>query len=431
MTKTKKNTAGTQKGKSTARKPAAKKASAKKPAAKKPAAKKPAAKKPAAKKSAAKRPAGKSASAKKAPSKRTPAKKSTASANSAAKKSAGSKKTPARKSSSSRPASRKPPKKPASGPFGRFAGIYGVFLFVLLAAGLSGGIYGWLQGGRAGDAPAISEDASQKAGLPKKVKQFEKSSGQAAPPAQPKTGSKPVETARAKVLPVPEPQPAASDDRPKVALIIDDMGHQRDMAEKFFNLDARLTYAVLPFSRYHREIAEAAARRGYQVMLHLPMEPNEYPDIDPGPGALLTAMTPDERLRQLKTDLGAVPHIKGVNNHMGSKMTAMSDQMNQVFTVLKRRGLFFIDSRTSSASQCRSSARLFQLPFAERDVFLDHVQTRQAIAQKIDELINVAEITGAAIGIGHPHEITYAVLSEKLPELTRRVRLVSASELVD
>ncbi len=428
MDKTKKNTAGTQKGKSTARKPAAKKASAKKPAAKKPAAKKPAAKKPAAKKSAAKRPAGKSASAKKVPSKRPPAKKSTASANSAAKKSAGSKKTPARKSSSSRPASRKPAKKPASG---RFAGIYGVLLFVLLAAGLSGGIYGWLQGGRAGDAPVISEEASQKAGLPKKVKQFEKTSGQAAPPAQPKIGSKPVETARAKVLPVHEPEPAASDGRPKVAIIIDDIGHRKDMAEKFFNLEARLTYAILPYSRYQREIAEAANRRGYQVMLHLPMEPDEYPNIDPGPGALLTSMTPDKRIRQLKSDLAAVPHIKGVNNHMGSKMTAMADQMNQVFTVLKKQGLFFIDSRTTSASQCRSSASLFKLPFAERDVFLDHVQTRQAIAQKIDELINIAEINGSAIGIGHPHEITYAVLSDKLPELNRRVRLVSASALVN
>ncbi|MFP4533895.1 MAG: divergent polysaccharide deacetylase family protein [Desulfobacterales bacterium] len=417
MAKTKKNTAGTQKGKSTARKPAAKKASAKKPAAKKPAAKK-----PAAKKSAAKGPAGKSASVKKVPSKRTPAKKSTASANSAAKK------TPPRKSSSSRPASRKPAKKPASG---RFAGIYGVLLFVLLAAGLSGGIYGWLQGGRAGDAPVISEEASQKAGLPKKAKQFEKSSGQAAPPAQPKTGSKPVETARAKVLPAPEPEPAASDGRPKVAIIIDDIGHRKDMAEKFFNLEARLTYAILPYSRYQREIAEAANRRGYQVMLHLPMEPDEYPNIDPGPGALLTSMTPDNRIRQLKSDLAAVPHIKGVNNHMGSKMTAMADQMNQVFTVLKKQGLFFIDSRTTSASQCRSSARLFKLPFAERDVFLDHVQTRQAIAQKIDELINIAEINGSAIGIGHPHEITYAVLSDKLPELNRRVRLVFASALVN
>lgn len=166
-------------------------------------------------------------------------------------------------------------------------------------------------------------------------------------------------------------------------------------------------------------------------MLHLPMEPDEYPNIDPGPGALLTSMTPDKRIRQLKSDLAAVPHIKGVNNHMGSKMTAMADQMNQVFTVLKKQGLFFIDSRTTSASQCRSSARLFKLPFAERDVFLDHVQTRQAIAQKIDELINIAEINGSAIGIGHPHEITYAVLSDKLPELNRRVRLVSASALVN
>jgi len=426
MTKTKKNTAGSQKGKTPAKKPAAKKSPAKRPATKRPATKK-----QAAKKSAARGPAPKSASSKKAPAKRAPVKKSTASSKKPAKKSTSAKKAPTRKSAA-RPAPRKSAPKPQPSPFGRFAGIYGVILFVLVAAGLTGGIYGWLQENSAGDASAVRGYAPEADGVPKKAKQFEKNSGKATPPVPQKTASKPLEAAMAPP-PVQEPvaAPVDPDDRPKVALIIDDMGHRRDMAEKFFNLDARLTYAVLPFSRYHREIAEAAARRGYQVMLHLPMEPNEYPDIDPGPGALLTAMTPDERIRQLKADLGAVPHIKGVNNHMGSKMTAMSDQMNQIFTVLKRRGLFFIDSRTSSVSQCRSSAHLFQLPFAERDVFLDHVQTRQAIARKIDELINIAEIKGSAVGIGHPHDITYAVLSEKLPELTRRVRLVSASALVN
>ena len=349
------------------------------------------------------------------------------------KKAAGASKAPTRKPAG-RPTPRKSQPKASAGPFGRFAGLYGILLFVLVAAGLTGGIYGWFKGDSATDASAVREHAPREAKIPKKVKQFDKSSSRATPPLQQKASSKPSAPGPAMApAPVQEsaPRPAASDDRPKVAIIIDDIGHRRDMAEKFFNLDARLTYAILPYSRYQSEIAEAAASRGYQVMLHLPMEPNEYPDIDPGPGALLTAMTPDERIRQLKTDLNAVPHIRGVNNHMGSKMTAMADQMNQVFTVLKKQGLFFIDSRTTSASQCRSSARLFQLPFAERDVFLDHVQTRQAVAQKIDELINIAEIRGAAIGIGHPHDVTYAVLAEKLPELTRRVRLVSASALVN
>ena len=114
---------------------------------------------------------------------------------------------------------------------------------------------------------------------------------------------------------------------------------------------------------------------------------------------------------------------------MGSKMTAMFDQMNQVFSVLKKRNLFFIDSRTTAASQCRSSARLFDIAFAERDVFLDHVLQREAIFTKIEELMDVAEINGSAVAIGHPHPVTYQVLKAALPELKQRVRLVPASAL--
>lgn len=226
------------------------------------------------------------------------------------------------------------------------------------------------------------------------------------------------------------PGSAPAEDRPRAAIIIDDLGNSIEMAEKFLGLDAELTCSILPHTRYQCEIAESAAKRGREVMLHLPMEPNEYPEIDPGAGALLTHMSPDERIEQLKADLEAVPHVKGVNNHMGSKMTAMFDQMNQIFTVLKKRELFFIDSLTTAASQCRSSARLFNISFAERDVFLDHVRSREAISEKIRELISVAEINGSAVAICHPYEITYKTLAAELEEIKRRLKLVPASRLV-
>jgi uncharacterized protein len=218
---------------------------------------------------------------------------------------------------------------------------------------------------------------------------------------------------------------------PKVAIIIDDMGHDKKIAEKFFSLGASLTYSVLPYSRFCRDISDLAVQKGYEVMLHLPMEPNEYPDVDPGPGALTVAMTPDERIDQLKRNLAAVAHIKGVNNHMGSRLTALSDEMNQVFSILKQRELFFIDSRTTSATQTKSSAKLFKVPYAERDVFLDHFQNRKMIRRQIDALVNIAEIHGKAVAIGHPHHMTYEVLSEMLPGLQERVELVFASEIVE
>lgn len=165
-------------------------------------------------------------------------------------------------------------------------------------------------------------------------------------------------------------------------------------------------------------------------MLHLPMEPVEYPDVNPGPGTLLTSMTPDQLTRQLEKDLDAVPFIKGVNNHMGSKMTAESSQMYQIFSILKKRGLYFVDSRTTAETICKPSARLFQIPFAQRDVFLDHLVKVEFIRKQLKELVQIAQRNGYAVGIGHPHSLTYQVLREMLPDLQKKIRLVPASEIV-
>ncbi len=217
---------------------------------------------------------------------------------------------------------------------------------------------------------------------------------------------------------------------PKVAIIIDDIGYERRVAEKFLSLDAVLTFSVFPHGPFQQRIVRKAHAKGLEIMLHLPMEPDGYPEVDPGPDALLTSMSPDELIDQLNKNLDAVPLIKGVNNHMGSKMTTESTRMYQIFSVLKKRRLFFVDSRTTPESICKPSARLLQIPFVERDVFLDHVQKADFIRRQIKELIRIAEIHGTAVGIAHPHLITYEVFREELPELQKKVRLVPASSLV-
>ena len=218
--------------------------------------------------------------------------------------------------------------------------------------------------------------------------------------------------------------------RPLVAIIIDDLGYDKKIAIKFSKLNAVLTFSILPHSPFQKTIAHLSREKGFDIMLHLPMEPVEYPDVNPGPGTLLTSMTPDQLTRQLENDLDAVPFIKGVNNHMGSKMTAASSQMYQIFTILKKRGLYFVDSRTTVETLCKPSARLFQIPFAQRDVFLDHVATVEFIRKQLNELVRIAQHNGYAVGIGHPHSLTYQVLREMLPELQKKVRLVPASEIV-
>jgi hypothetical protein len=160
------------------------------------------------------------------------------------------------------------------------------------------------------------------------------------------------------------------------------------------------------------------------------MEPVEYPKVNPGPGALLTSMSPDELIAQLRDNLKRLPGVKGVNNHMGSRMTAESGHLYQIFSILKKKDLYFVDSRTSAQTLCKPSARLFQIPFAQRDIFLDHQHDADFIRKQIIELMRIARRNGHAVAIGHPHPITYQILSEMMPDLQKAVRLVPASKIV-
>lgn len=217
---------------------------------------------------------------------------------------------------------------------------------------------------------------------------------------------------------------------PKAAIIIDDIGYDAEIADKLANLDKSLTFSVLPNAPLKQKIAASAAAKGIQIMLHLPMEPVEYPEANPGYGALFSSMSPKQMLAQLERDLDAVPYVRGVNNHMGSRLTATSSPMYHLMSALKKKQMFFIDSFTTGDSRCLSAARNTQISFAQRDIFLDHVQEAEAIRTQIRRLIHAAKTHGEAIGIGHPHSLTYQVLKEELPNLKKEIRLVPASELV-
>jgi polysaccharide deacetylase 2 family uncharacterized protein YibQ len=215
-----------------------------------------------------------------------------------------------------------------------------------------------------------------------------------------------------------------------VAIIIDDIGYDRNMADGFLALDVPLTFSVLPKGTFNQSIIAKAVKKDVEIMLHLPMEPGNYPRVNPGPGALLSSMGPDELIAQLNANLDDVPHASGVNNHMGSKLTASSEQMRQIFTILKKRNLFFVDSRTSADTLCRPSAELLRLPFAERDVFIDHEQTASFVRKQLKLLVKRARRQGYAIGIAHPHPITLEVLTDMLPELKNEVYFTHASTVV-
>lgn len=221
------------------------------------------------------------------------------------------------------------------------------------------------------------------------------------------------------------------DHPPLVAIIIDDIGYDLQAANQLLKLDAPLTFSVLPYGPHSKEIAAKARSSGHEIMLHLPMEPKEFPAVNPGPGALLNQMSADDFIGQLKSDIDQIPGLKGVNNHMGSAISTSPDRMRQIFSIIKKRGLYYIDSRTTAETVARPSAQLLQIPFTERDIFIDHIETRTFIRKQIHELIKRARRQGYAVGIAHPHELTYRMLAELMPELKESVELVPASMVVD
>jgi polysaccharide deacetylase 2 family uncharacterized protein YibQ len=229
----------------------------------------------------------------------------------------------------------------------------------------------------------------------------------------------------------PEPaKPSPDRQRPLVAIIVDDLGYDLNLAKCFIEMDGPFTFSMLPQGPFTRKIVAEAHARGHEIMLHLPMEPLEYPQVSPGPGALLVEMTPDELLAQLDADLMAIPHLKGVNNHMGSRLSAQAPQMRQIFSRLKARGLYYVDSRTTKETVGRPAAERLHLPFAERDIFIDHYQDVDFIRKQLRQLVKRAHAQGVAIGIAHPHPLTIELMRSALPELKDQVTLVPASRVV-
>ncbi len=210
---------------------------------------------------------------------------------------------------------------------------------------------------------------------------------------------------------------AAGAGRPRIAVVIDDLGGDLAVARAFLDLPMAVTPAILPHLTHSRGAAELARSRGADVILHLPMEPQGYPDRDPGEGALLAAMGEAELRRAVEAALASVPGVVGVNNHMGSRLTELPVPLGWITAVLGARGLYFLDSATSPGSVAAQVARDGGLPWARRDVFLDNVQTVEAVAAQLAKTVAVARAKGQAVAIGHPHPETLEALKGWAPRL--------------
>lgn len=214
----------------------------------------------------------------------------------------------------------------------------------------------------------------------------------------------------------------------RIAIIIDDIGAKASDA-KAFTLSKEVTFSILPHTNYSTEFSYWASQQNREVMLHMPMESLHKDNLGPGP--ILANMYPMEVKSALLNALETVPHAVGVNNHMGSKLTQMTLQMNSLMQVLETNNLFFVDSRTTKFTKANIIAHKMGVKSASRHIFLDHVQTEAFLEQQFNKLIKRAERSGKAIGIAHPYPVTLAFLNKKLASLPSNVEIITVSEYLN
>jgi polysaccharide deacetylase 2 family uncharacterized protein YibQ len=201
------------------------------------------------------------------------------------------------------------------------------------------------------------------------------------------------------------------------------------MNSAFLSMEYPISFAFLPYATYTDFWAKRAKELGRDVLVHLPLEPAN--GIYPGLGALHTGMSLETMLRLLKEDLDRVPNAIGVNNHMGSKFTADKKSMEIVLAEVKRRGMFFVDSRTTKDSVAYQVAQSIGVPALERHVFLDHDPRPEAIKEEIRRLEILAKKNGYALAIAHPYETTWKVLYEELPRLKKELEIIPVHQILN
>ena len=215
----------------------------------------------------------------------------------------------------------------------------------------------------------------------------------------------------------------------RIAVVIDDLGLNKKLTQRVIGVDGPLTLAFLPYANSLRTQTARARHRGHELLVHLPMEPKAAA-TDPGPNAMRTGLPAREFERRLKWNLSRFSGFVGFNNHMGSRLSEDYDSMGRLLAEAKARGLLYLDSRTTAATVARPIAQAIDLPFAERDVFLDNIRTTAAIERRFDELEATAKANGQAIAIGHPYRATIAVLKRRIPQLEEKgIALVPLSAL--
>lgn len=226
----------------------------------------------------------------------------------------------------------------------------------------------------------------------------------------------------------PSPQ-AETPGKLRVAIIVDDGGYGGSITEEILSMTNALTLSILPHARCSADTAKRGAELGFEIMLHMPME-NVAGKLT-YPGEVKIDMTGAEMLRLTDEALSDVPGAVGINNHTGSRFTSNAEAMRTYLCAIKDKGLFFIDSRTTSRATAYEIAQELRIPSAARDLFLDHESSQDYIRARFRQLIEIVKRQGSAIAICHFRKNTVPVLREMLPEFEKHgIEIVHASKLI-
>jgi polysaccharide deacetylase 2 family uncharacterized protein YibQ len=218
---------------------------------------------------------------------------------------------------------------------------------------------------------------------------------------------------------------------PAISIIIDDLGGQRAIGERAVALPGAITYAFLPHTSHAVHLAELAHQQNKEVMIHMPMQP--IGDNNLGTGGLTLNMSQQSFISTLKENLSAIPHISGINNHMGSLLTQHPGKMAWLMQTLSEEhdDLFFVDSRTTEHTVAYTIAAEFEIPRINRNVFLDNIRSEAEISIQFKRLLTLAKRHGTAVAIGHPYPETIAFLEQMLPTLQQQgIELIKTSRLI-
>ena len=214
-----------------------------------------------------------------------------------------------------------------------------------------------------------------------------------------------------------------------VAIIIDDIGHNKKRGERAISLPGPITFAVLPFAPYATSLSERANSHNREVIIHLPMANLTNTPI--GPGGLTDTLSKSDFLTKIDAAIQRVPHARGINNHTGSYLTQQSKQMTWLMDDIKQRDFFFIDSRTTSKTVAHRIAREKHILSSSRDIFLDNNANYFEIDKAFQKMVRVAKRRGTAIAIGHPYSITIDYLEKAIPLLAQQgIEIIPASNLI-